>query len=278
MPELPEVETVCRGIAPVLEGATLIKVAPRRAGLRVPFPPDLSPALTGKRVKAVWRRAKYALIEMETGSILILHLGMSGRVRIDGPGTSWPELQKHDHFVMETDSGARLVLNDARRFGMVLLTSRDDMDSHPALASLGPEPLGNGFDALTLAAALTGRKSSLKAALLDQSVVAGLGNIYVCEALYLSRLSPTRLAGSLDPDETERLVRSVRHVLVKAIEAGGSSLRDHAQVTGELGYFQHSFCVYGREGESCLQEACKSTIKRIVQAGRSSFYCSHCQH
>ncbi len=277
MPELPEVETVCRGIAPVLEGATLVKVMPRRAGLRVPFPLNLSRVLTGKRVETVSRRAKYALIGMATRDVLILHLGMSGRIRVDAPGTLWPDLQRHDHFILETDGGARLVFNDARRFGMVLLTSRDDMDTHPALAGLGPEPLGNEFDALTLAAALSRRTSSLKTVLLDQSVVAGLGNIYVCEALYRARLSPTRRADSLDPDETERLVRAVRDVLIKAIEAGGSSLRDHAQVTGELGYFQHSFCVYGREGEPCPEKTCQRTIKRIVQAGRSSFYCPYCQ-
>lgn len=277
MPELPEVETVCRGIAPVLVGARLVGVTPRREGLRVPFPKDLAAVLTGHMVTAVRRRAKYALLEMENEAVVILHLGMSGRVRVDLPEGAWPALEKHDHLVLETDRGARLVLNDARRFGMVLLTDRDGLDRHPMLANLGPEPLGNQFDASYLAATLAKRKTSLKAALLDQHVIAGLGNIYVCEALYRARLLPQRIAGSIDINQAERLVSAVRQVLSEAIVAGGSSLRDHAQVTGELGYFQHRFQVYGREGEPCRGDGCNDIVRRVVQAGRSSFYCPACQ-
>ncbi|GER05728.1 formamidopyrimidine-DNA glycosylase [Iodidimonas muriae] len=279
MPELPEVETVCRGLRPYLEGIRIRRVETRRRGLRVPFPVDLSQRLVGRTVAHVDRRSKYALIRTEGGpdaAVMILHLGMSGRVRVDLPG-AWPDLLKHDHLVLEMETGARVVLNDARRFGMVMLANEADLPLHPLLRDLGPEPLGEHFDAPYLLNRLKGRKSPLKTALMNQQLVAGLGNIYVCESLFRARLSPRRLASSLTPDRAGRLVEAVQTVLKDAIAAGGSTLQDHAQVSGELGYFQHRFRVYGREGEPCLTPGCESAVQKLVQAGRSTFFCGHCQ-
>lgn len=279
MPELPEVETVCRGLAPHLEGRVLAWVERRRAGLRIPFPPRFAERLTGRRVEAVRRRAKYILVHLDDRSVLIVHLGMSGRMvvtdrRPESPGP-------HDHVVLETESGTVVVFNDARRFGVMDLTTEDALAEHPLLRSLGPEPLGNGFSGPVLAERLAGRTTAIKAALLDQTVVAGLGNIYVAEALFTARLSPRRIAATVSGARAERLAAAIRDVLGRAIAAGGSSLRDYVQASGELGYFQHQFAVYDREGQACPGCTCDMAatggIKRIVQSGRSTFYCPHRQ-
>jgi formamidopyrimidine-DNA glycosylase len=270
MPELPEVETVMRGMATVLEGRHLTRVEVRRPDLRWPIPADFSSRLTGARVMRLFRRAKYALIETDRGDVVLLHLGMSGSVRVD-PDQPNP----HDHVLFETDNRRRLVLNDPRRFGSLDLARVDDWENHRHFIGMGPEPLGNGFNETILSDALTGKKAPIKAALLDQRIVAGLGNIYVCEALHVAGISPKRLAKTVAGLRAARLVPAIRDVLGKAIAAGGSSLRDHKQVNGELGYFQHSWLVYGREGEAC--RACTQPIRRIVQSGRSTFYCSTCQ-
>ncbi len=292
MPELPEVETVRRGLLPVLQGAVIESAEARRPDLRWPLPEHFAERLAGRRVEAVGRRAKYLLADLDGGEVLILHLGMSGSIRIEGakvkgrPGLFHhprAEPGAHDHVVFHLAGGATVTFNDPRRFGAMLLVPYDRLDSHPLLRDLGPEPLGNTFHAEYLAHALAGRRTNLKAALLDQKVVAGLGNIYVCEALYAAHLSPRRLAHTLAtatgaPNaRTERLVVAIRDVLRAAILAGGSSLRDHKQVNGELGYFQHSFKVYGRAGEPCRTFHCKGTVQRIVQAGRSTFFCPTCQ-
>jgi formamidopyrimidine-DNA glycosylase len=270
MPELPEVETVMRGMATVLEGRRLTRVEVRRPDLRWPIPADFSARLTGARVVRLFRRAKYALIETDRGDVAILHLGMSGSVRVD-PDHHDP----HDHVLFETEDRRILVLNDPRRFGSLDLARVDGWENHRHFLHMGPEPLGNGFNDSVLSEALIGKKAPIKAALLDQRVVAGLGNIYVCEALYLAGISPRRLAKTVAGARAARLVPAIRNVLDKAIAAGGSSLRDHKQVTGELGYFQHSWLVYGREGEPC--QTCARPIRRFVQSGRSTFYCGTCQ-
>lgn len=270
MPELPEVETVCRGMASVLEGQRLARVEVRRPDLRRPFPPDLRQRLTGATVTRIWRRAKYGLMETSRGDAMLFHLGMSGRVLVDPVAES-----PHDHLLLETESGRRLVLNDPRRFGSVDLVALEQLDAHPLLASLGPEPLGEHFTADHLGRAFDGKRAPLKAALLDQRIVAGLGNIYVCEALFDAGLKPERLAGTVRPERLALLVAAIKAVLERAIAAGGSSLRDYVQVDGELGYFQHEWRVYGREGEPCRR--CDRAIRRIVQSGRSSFWCSRCQ-
>ncbi|MDG2286684.1 MAG: bifunctional DNA-formamidopyrimidine glycosylase/DNA-(apurinic or apyrimidinic site) lyase [Alphaproteobacteria bacterium] len=275
MPELPEVETVRRGLVPVLEGRVLTRVEQRRPDLRWPIPEGFSERLTGHRVERLERRAKYLLWYMDDDTVMLLHLGMSGRVQISGSRPE--ELDKHDHIVFTTDADTVIRFNDARRFGSVDLATAETINAHKLLASLGPEPLGNAFSGLDLSAALDGRRSPIKAALLDQRVVCGLGNIYVCEALHMSGVSPLRLATNVQGKRSERLVTSIREVLGAAIEAGGSSLRDHKQVNGELGYFQHRFRVYDREDELCPKTGCKGTIKRIVQSGRSTFYCASCQ-
>jgi formamidopyrimidine-DNA glycosylase len=270
MPELPEVETVMRGMATVMEGRRLTRVDVRRPDLRWPIPSDFSQRLTGARVIRLFRRAKYALLETDRGDVAILHLGMSGSVRVD------PDVPNaHDHVLFETDEKRILVLNDPRRFGSLDLARADAWEGHRYFAGMGPEPLGNGFNDAVLSAAFKAKKAPVKAALLDQTIVAGLGNIYVCEALHMAGISPKRLAKSVAGRRAERLVPAIRTVLTQAIAAGGSSLRDHKQVSGELGYFQHSWLVYGREGEPC--RACTRPITRIVQSGRSTFYCSTCQ-
>lgn len=275
MPELPEVETVRRGLVPLLEGRRLVRVEARRGDLRRAIPADLAARLTGRRVVALRRRAKYLLAETDGGDVLLLHLGMSGRIR-SGPVTAL-EPGKHDHLLFDTEDGTRLLFNDARRFGLALLLERGAEETHPLLAGLGPEPLGNAFSAAHLLAVCAKRRTSLKAALLDQRLVAGLGNIYVSEALHRAGLSPRRLAASLGPLRAERLVEAIRAVLGEAIAAGGSTLRDHAQVDGELGYFQHSFRVYDRAGAACPAPGCSGTVGRIVQSGRSTFFCPACQ-
>jgi formamidopyrimidine-DNA glycosylase len=269
MPELPEVETTVRGLAPVLEGKRLASVEVRRADLRRAFPVDLRQRLTGARVIALSRRAKYGLIDTDRGDTLIFHLGMSGRWRIDPD-----EIGAHDHFLLETEEGRRLALNDPRRFGSVDLVPTDEIGGYEAFVRMGPEPLGDDFTAATLLAALRGRAAPIKAMLLDQRVVAGLGNIYVCEALHMAGISPSRAAGRISLMRLERLVAAIKQVLLSAIEAGGSTLRDYARPDGELGYFSKQFLVYGREGEACT---CGAPVRRRAESGRSTFFCARCQ-
>jgi formamidopyrimidine-DNA glycosylase len=269
MPELPEVETIIRGLTPVLEGRRLVSVETRRPDLRRPFPPDLRQRLTGARVTGLGRRAKYGLIDTDRGDTLVFHLGMSGRWRIDPA-----ELGPHDHFLIETEEGTRLVLNDPRRFGSVDLVPTDRLEETEPFAKMGPEPLGPDFTGARLAEALTGRIAPIKAMLLDQRIVAGLGNIYVCEALHMAGIAPGRPAGAISRPRLDRLVEAIGKVLEAAIEAGGSSLRDYARPDGELGYFSKQWRVYGREGLKC---DCGSTIRRRVDSGRSTFHCPRCQ-
>jgi formamidopyrimidine-DNA glycosylase len=269
MPELPEVETTVRGLAAVLEGRRIAAAVPRRGDLRRPFPPDLGQRLTGAVVTGLGRRAKYGLVHLDRGDTLVFHLGMSGRWRIDPA-----ELGPHDHLVIETDGGHRLALNDPRRFGSLDLVATDALDAWPAFAALGPEPLGPAFTAAALGRALEGRIAPIKAMLLDQRIVAGLGNIYVCEALHIAGIAPTRPAGQIALPRLRRLVAAVRQTLLAAIEAGGSTLRDYARPDGELGYFSKQFLAYGREGEPC---GCGRPILRRVDAGRSTFHCARCQ-
>jgi len=292
MPELPEVETVRRGLAPAMEGRRILAVECRRPDLRFPLPPGLSDRLAGRRVTAMDRRAKYLIARTDGDEALIMHLGMSGSFRVEaGGGERTPGVFErarskdaaHDHVVFHIEGGARVTYNDPRRFGFMALAEAGRLDEHPLLASLGIEPLGNALSGGFLAAAFAGRAAPLKAALLDQRVVAGLGNIYVCEALWRARLSPRRAAGTLARADgsggarAERLAGAIRAVLEEAIEAGGSSLRDHVATDGSLGYFQHRFAVYDREHAACPTPACRGTVERIVQSGRSSFFCAVCQ-
>ena len=299
MPELPEVETVRRGLQPVMEGAKILKAEARRPDLRFPFQPDFVARLQGQVVTGLGRRAKYLMADLASGDVLLMHLGMSGSFRVIKPDTNesapgefhYPKGKDsaHDHVLFRMSSGADVVFNDPRRFGYMKVIARNALDEEPLLRGLGPEPLGNEFDAAMLARACAGKTTSLKAALLDQRVVAGLGNIYVCEALHRSHLSPRRIAATLatkgrkgvaggEPtDHAKRLVGAIHSVLNDAIKAGGSSLRDHRQTSGELGYFQHSFKVYDREGEKCTTPGCGGTIKRFTQNGRSTFWCPKCQ-
>lgn len=285
MPELPEVETVRRGLTPVLEGATLKQSLHRRPDLRFPFPERFAERLNGATVLRVDRRAKYLLMPLSTGETWVTHLGMTGRFTLDGDplGTFEdvvPTQGPHEHFVACADKAGtltRLGYADARRFGFMGLIPTDQVDNHPWFKGLGPEPLGNGFSASHLAEAFKGRKQNIKVSLLDQKIVAGLGNIYVCEALYRSHILPTTPAGAVSRPKLERLATEVRNVLNDAIRAGGSTLKDFANAEGGQGYFQHSFDVYGREGEACRTEACKGVIERIVQGGRSTFFCPRCQ-
>ena len=274
MPELPEVETVTRGLAAALTGKRLIKLELTRPDLRRAFPPNLAARLQGKRIERFARRAKYILMHIEGGGIAIAHLGMSGRMIITTPGEA-PPRGKHDHAIFIFEGGVELRFNDARRFGSLdFVEDEAALEAHPSFHHLGPEPLGNAFNGPSLAASLKGKKTPIKAALLDQRVVSGLGNIYVCEALYSAGLSPNRLAGTEQGDRAERLAAAIHDVLTRAIAAGGSSLRDYVQASGELGYFQHQWKVYGREGEKCPGCDCSTVIKRIVQSGRSTFYCA----
>jgi formamidopyrimidine-DNA glycosylase len=300
MPELPEVETVRRGLQPVMEGSKIVKAEARRKDLRFPFQKDFVARLEGQTVTGLGRRAKYLLADLASGDVLLMHLGMSGSFRVirdsdeKAPGTFHhprSEDRAHDHVLFHMSSGAAVIFNDPRRFGYMKVIARQALEEEPLLKGLGPEPLGNEFDAKMLARACANRKTSLKAALLDQRVVAGLGNIYVCEALYRAHLSPRRLAATLatkagqrkgvaggEPtDHAKRLVTAIHAVLNQAIKAGGSSLRDHRQTNGELGYFQHSFQVYDREGEKCQTAGCGGIVKRFTQNGRSTFWCPKCQ-
>lgn len=282
MPELPEVETVRRGLEPVLTGHRIVRAQVNRPDLRRPFPPDMAARLTGRRVEALRRRSKYILADLDGGETLLVHLGMSGRILVSGGPLGrfvhdHPAPERHDHVVLDIDTGARVTFNDARRFGAMDLIATAAAEAHPLLARLGPEPLGNGFHEAYLTAALKGRRTPVKATLMDQRIVAGLGNIYACEALYRARISPRRGAGAISAARLATLAGAVRAVLTDAIAAGGSSLRDFRRADGELGYFQHGFDVYGREGAPCRTPGCGGTVRRVVQAGRSTFYCAGCQ-
>jgi formamidopyrimidine-DNA glycosylase len=289
MPELPEVETVRLGLEPVLEGHVLTDVQTRRGDLRVPFPRDFVARTRGHKVKKLWRRAKYLLADLDSGETLVIHLGMSGRMSVytdgkprklgnyvydtapAGAGTG-----KHDHVVFETDAPARIIFNDHRRFGLMTLVDTKHLEADKLFKDIGIEPLSDKFNTAYLAKVLDGKKTPIKSALLDQRLIAGLGNIYVCEALFRAGISPKRLAGSIKKERLAPLTAAIKKVLKDAIAAGGSTLRDHAQATGDPGNFQHYFLVYGREGKPC-KLGCKGTVKRIVQAGRSTFYCPKCQ-
>jgi formamidopyrimidine-DNA glycosylase len=292
MPELPEVETVRRGLQPAMEGAKILKAEARRKDLRFPFQKDFIARLEGQTVTGLGRRAKYLMADLGSGDVLLMHLGMSGSFRVlEGDGDATPgqfrhprsEDRAHDHVIFHMSSGAAIVFNDPRRFGYMKIIARNALEDEPLLKDLGPEPLGNEFDAAMLARSCFNKKTSLKAALLDQRVVAGLGNIYVCEALFRSHLSPRRLAATLatkkgEPtDHAERLVGAIHSVLNQAIKAGGSSISDHRLTSGELGYFQHSFQVYDREGEKCHTKGCSGIVRRLVQNGPSTLWCPKCQ-
>lgn len=279
MPELPEVETVRRGLLPALLGRRLVAVEQRRPDLRSPLPPDFARRLTGRRVEAIDRRGKYLLIRLDDGMVWLAHLGMSGRFCIEEGEGEPPGV--HDHLVLDTDAGRRITFCDPRRFGFMDLVDTSSVDVHPQLARLGPEPLSADFTPAFLEERLDGRQTPLKAALLDQGTVAGMGNIYASESLFRAHLSPKRLAMTVHGARAERLVTAIRAVFVEAIAAGGSSLRDHRQPSGELGFFQHCFAVYDRAGEPCPGCRCDITqtggIRKIVQSGRSTFYCSRRQ-
>jgi formamidopyrimidine-DNA glycosylase len=270
MPELPEVETTVRGLRPVLEGRRIAAFDLRRGDLRWPFPPDLRQRMTGARVIGLGRRAKYGLIDTDREDTLIFHLGMSGHWRVDPS-----EIGKHDHVVIETDEGRRLALNDHRRFGFLEIVRTDALDAYPPFAKMGPEPLGPDFDGAYLARAMDGRAAPIKALLLDQRIVAGLGNIYVCEALNMARIAPGTAGGHIARARLDRLADAVKAVLLAAIEAGGSSLRDYVRPDGELGYFSKEWRVYGREGAAC--PSCGGVIRRRTDSGRSTFFCPKCQ-
>jgi formamidopyrimidine-DNA glycosylase len=290
MPELPEVETVRRGLEPVLAGARLARVEARRPDLRFPLPDGFVQRLTGARILRLERRAKYLLAPLDRDETLVMHLGMSGRFEIAGNGATkrpgdfnlaQPPDPKHAHIVFETEAGARVTFYDPRRFGYMDLIATDALAEHPWFKGLGPEPVGGpmgcGFDAAYLARAAAGRAAPIKNLLLDQRVIAGLGNIYVCEVLHRAGIAPERPAGKVSKRKLTALVEAIRTVLTEAIEAGGSTLRDYAAADGSLGYFQHRFAVYGREGEPCLRPGCRGRIERTVQAGRSTYACSRCQ-
>lgn len=279
MPELPEVETVCRGLAGVLEGRRFAKVELRRKDLRIPFPKGLAAAVTGRKVEKIYRRAKYVMMSLDDGHVLIAHLGMAGRMTIIKKNAGPPG--PHDHVIFTTDNGTEVRFNDPRRFGLMTIAKAADLDDHKLFRHLGPDAMGEAFNAQSLSAALKGRKTSIKVALLDQRIVVGVGNIYACESLFRAGISPKRKAGTVTGKRAEALVPVIKQVLAEAIAAGGSSLRDHVQPSGELGYFQKAWQVYGREGESC---GCGSNsapadhkVKRIVQGGRSTFFCTHRQ-
>ena len=282
MPELPEVETVKAGIAPVMEGHVIAQAQVNRPDLRWPFPDRMAERLSGQRVLGLRRRSKYILVDLQSGETLLIHLGMSGRMLISGHMVGdfhhpHPAPAKHDHVVFEMDDGVRITFNDARRFGAMDLMDTATQDDHWLIRDLGPEPLGNAFNESYLISRLAGRNTPIKSALLDQRIVAGLGNIYVCEVLFRAGIHPKRKAGQISVKRVATLVPLIRQVLSEAIAAGGSSLRDYRQSDGELGYFQHVFQVYDREGQPCATHGCDKTIQRIVQSGRSSFFCPQCQ-
>lgn len=282
MPELPEVETVRRGLEPAMTGKVIVAAAVNRPDLRFPFPDRMAERLQGARVEVLHRRSKYILADLSTGETLLIHLGMSGRMLISGaaPGTfhhDHPAPAKHDHVVLDMEGGARITFNDARRFGAMDLMDTGAQSEHWLIRDIGPEPLGNGFNEAYLTDRLKGRALPIKSALLDQKIVAGLGNIYVCEVLHRAGIDPRRKAGSLSVKRMSGLVPLVREVLGEAIEAGGSSLRDYRQADGELGYFQHTFRVYDRENAPCPTPDCQGSIARIAQSGRSTYFCPQCQ-
>lgn len=284
MPELPEVETVCRGLAPHMEGRRINHVDQRRPDLRFPFPDRFAERLMGREIVALTRRAKYVLIQLDDGTVWMVHLGMSGRFTVNeapkrassgqvGHNSGWAIAEKHDHVIVTLSDGGRVVFNDPRRFGFMDLIAPGEQDAHPSLRDLGPEPLSDAFNLAYFSQRLRGRNGNIKAMLLDQKVVAGLGNIYVCEALWRAGISPKRKAASIAGKRADRLVPLIKDVLREAIAAGGSSLRDYRQADGELGYFQHQWDVYGREGEACGFPDCGGTVSRLVQSNRSTFYC-----
>tara|TARA_B110000090_G_scaffold35665_1_gene38691 strand:+ start:1974 stop:2843 length:870 start_codon:yes stop_codon:yes gene_type:complete len=288
VPELPEVETVRRGLEPAMVGKKIRYADIRRPDLRWPFPENMSDRLTGATVLRLRRRSKYILCDLDTSETLLIHLGMSGRMTILPKSNAktdmlgnfhhlHPAPAKHDHVVLDMADGTRISFNDARRFGSMDLITTNGLGNHKLIAHLGPEPLGNGFDASYLFEKLNGKTSPIKSALLDQRIVSGLGNIYVCESLWRARISPKQLSGNVSRTKIDNLVPIIRDVLLEAISAGGSSLKDHRQTNGDLGYFQHTFAAYGREDEACKAPNCKNLIKRIVQAGRSTFFCDNCQ-
>jgi formamidopyrimidine-DNA glycosylase len=290
VPELPEVETVKRGLQPTVEGRKFTYVETRRGDLRIPFPEDFENRLTGRRVQRLWRRAKYIMADLDGGETLVIHLGMSGRITVYTKGngsrfgafhyeTAGVEIGrgKHDHVVFDTDAPARIVFTDHRRFGLMTIVETASLESHKLFKGLGVEPLSKHFDAEYLKEVMRDKRTPVKSALLDQRVIAGLGNIYVCEALWRSRISPKRQAAKVKAVQLDVLAPAIKAVLQEAVRAGGSSLRDHRQTNGELGYFQKSFAAYDREGEPCMRRGCHGTIKRIVQSGRSTFYCPTCQ-
>ena len=290
MPELPEVETVKMGLAPVLEGHRFLKVETRRGDLRKPFPKLFAKRLEGHKVEALTRRAKYLLAALDSGETLVIHLGMTGRMSVYAEGKTRKLGQyvyeaapadaghgKHDHVVMETDAPARIVFTDHRRFGLMTILATDTLEQDPLFKGIGVEPMSNAFDAAYLDRVLKGKKTPIKSALLDQRVIAGIGNIYACEALFRAHISPKRQASTIPGKRSQPLVEAIKAVLKDAIKAGGSSLRDYAHADGGLGEFQHHFAVYDREGARCPDKDCNGTIRRIVQAGRSTFYCPKCQ-
>lgn len=286
MPELPEVETVRAGLAPAFEGARFVRVEARRPDLRFPLPANFAARLEGRRVLALRRRAKYLLADLEAGETLIMHLGMSGSFRVEQsgasatPGAFHHERGKsgaHDHVVFDFEEGARVTYNDPRRFGFMDLEATDALTSSKYFRAMGLEPLDGALDGATLRRLFDGKAAPLKAALLDQSLIAGLGNIYVCEALHRAGLSPKRAAGALAKAKAALLAQAIQDVLREAVEAGGSSLRDHRQTNGDLGYFQHAFRVYDREGAACPTPGCRGTVLRVAQSGRSTFFCAACQ-
>ena len=278
MPELPEVETVRRGLVPRLVGNRIVRLIQRRRDLRVPLPGKFARRVEGRTVQAIDRRAKYLLIRLDDGQTLIAHLGMSGRMTLhDAASAAEHPFQRHDHVVLETDEGWQVRFNDARRFGLMLLAPSNTVQKHKLFKGLGPEPLDDTFEGPTLARRLEGRRTPIKAALLDQKTLVGIGNIYACEALFLAGISPRRSAHTVQGERADRLVAALKQVLLRSIDDGGSTLRDHVQPGGELGYFQTRFKVYDREGAVCPTRSCGKTVRRLVQSGRSTFYCANCQ-
>ncbi|MFZ1816007.1 MAG: bifunctional DNA-formamidopyrimidine glycosylase/DNA-(apurinic or apyrimidinic site) lyase [Rhizobiaceae bacterium] len=295
MPELPEVETVRRGLAPVMENSVLARVEARRKDLRFPFPDSFRERLEGRKINSLWRRAKYLVADVEGDELLVMHLGMSGSFRVEGPGlASQPggfahekgRDERHDHVVFHlhgNGASSRVIYNDPRRFGFMMLVAKEGWQERAPFASLGMEPTGNSLDASAISGIMAGKNAPLKAALLDQRLIAGLGNIYVCEALWQAGLSPRRAAGTIGSKGNRAMTRcdalatSIRDVIARAIDAGGSTLRDHRLTDGSLGYFQHSFNVYDREGEACRKPGCGGRIERMEQSGRSTYWCASCQ-
>ena len=282
MPELPEVETICRGMKLSMMDRTIKSVKIRRPDLRWPFPNNMKDRIAGKAISSITRRAKYILIGLDSLETIIIHLGMSGRILIDNkPSVGFLNNKKvfgkHDHVTVYLDNDVTVTFNDARRFGAMDLVSTKELNGHWLIKNIGPEPLGNSLNTTYLHRVLKNKSVNIKTALLDQRLIAGLGNIYVCEILYRAKVSPKRKAKNLSKKSIDKLIRVLRIVLLEAIDAGGSSLKDHRQTSGEIGYFQHNFTVYGRMDQNCLDDDCHAVVKRITQGGRSTFYCSNCQ-